>query len=82
VLSNSCTLAWSQRSSLFVLRQLHGTQIDRFDARVKRSSMSPMLHTNELGTGGASIHIHSGWRDFDGDFGRDVLREHLTMQEH
>ena len=27
-------------------------------------------------------HIHSGWRDFDGDFGRDVLREHLTMQEH
>ena len=27
-------------------------------------------------------HIHSGWRDFDGDFGRDVLREHLAMQEH
>jgi Protein of unknown function (DUF3500) len=22
-------------------------------------------------------HIHSVWRDFDGDFGRDVLREHL-----
>ena len=27
-------------------------------------------------------HIHLGWRDFDGDFGRDVLREHLAMQEH
>ena len=27
-------------------------------------------------------HIHSGWRDFDGDFGRDLLREHLAMQEH
>ena len=27
-------------------------------------------------------HIHSGWRDFDGDFGRDVLREHLAGQEH
>ncbi len=27
-------------------------------------------------------HIHSGWRDFDGDFGRDVLREHLAMQQH
>ena len=27
-------------------------------------------------------HIHSGWRDFDGDFGRDVLREHLATQEH
>ena len=27
-------------------------------------------------------HIHSGWRDFDGDFGRDVLREHLAMTEH
>ena len=27
-------------------------------------------------------HIHTGWRDFDGDFGRDVLREHLAMTEH
>ncbi len=26
-------------------------------------------------------HIHAGWRDFDGDFGRDVLREHLE-QDH
>ena len=23
-------------------------------------------------------HIHSVWRDFDGDFGRDLLREHLS----
>lgn len=27
-------------------------------------------------------HIHSGWRDFDGDFGRDLLREHLAVVEH
>ena len=27
-------------------------------------------------------HIHSGWRDFDGDFGRDVMREHMAMVEH
>jgi hypothetical protein len=23
-------------------------------------------------------HVHSVWRDFDGDFGRDLLREHIT----
>ena len=27
-------------------------------------------------------HIHSGWRDFDGDFGRDLLREHLAVVVH
>jgi hypothetical protein len=27
-------------------------------------------------------HIHSGWRDFDGDFGRDMLREHLALVAH
>ena len=27
-------------------------------------------------------HIHSGWRDFDGDFGRDVLRDHLAQVVH
>ena len=27
-------------------------------------------------------HIHSGWRDFDGDFGRDLLREHLALVVH
>ena len=26
-------------------------------------------------------HIHSVWRDFNGDFGRDVLREHIA-QDH
>ena len=24
-------------------------------------------------------HVHSVWRDFDGDFGRDVLREHYQV---
>jgi hypothetical protein len=27
-------------------------------------------------------HIHSVWRDFDGDFGRDLLREHLANSAH
>jgi hypothetical protein len=27
-------------------------------------------------------HIHSVWRDFDGDFGRDLLREHLRSFPH
>ena len=27
-------------------------------------------------------HIHSVWRDFDGDFGRDLLREHYRSATH
>ena len=27
-------------------------------------------------------HIHSVWRDFKGDFGRDVLGQHLTQHRH
>jgi hypothetical protein len=27
-------------------------------------------------------HIHSVWRDFNGDFGRDILREHLKAVVH
>ena len=27
-------------------------------------------------------HIHSVWRDFNGDFGRDLLREHLKSAPH
>jgi hypothetical protein len=27
-------------------------------------------------------HIHSVWRDFNGDFGRDLLREHLKATQH
>ena len=27
-------------------------------------------------------HIHSVWRDFSGDFGRDLLREHLKSTPH
>jgi len=26
-------------------------------------------------------HIHSVWRDFDGDFGRDILRDHYRRAE-
>ena len=27
-------------------------------------------------------HIHTVWRDFNGDFGRDILREHLQVVAH
>jgi hypothetical protein len=27
-------------------------------------------------------HVHSVWRDFNGDFGRDLLREHLKSSAH
>ena len=27
-------------------------------------------------------HVHTVWRDFNGDFGRDLLREHHTMLPH
>jgi hypothetical protein len=27
-------------------------------------------------------HIHSVWREFDGDFGRDLLREHVSQVPH
>lgn len=27
-------------------------------------------------------HIHSVWREFDGDFGRDLIREHYENSEH
>jgi hypothetical protein len=27
-------------------------------------------------------HIHSIWRDFEGDFGRDLLREHVQAYAH
>jgi hypothetical protein len=27
-------------------------------------------------------HIHSVWRDFNGDFGRDLLREHVRQVAH
>uniref|UniRef100_UPI003566C824 DUF3500 domain-containing protein n=1 Tax=Mariniphaga sediminis TaxID=1628158 RepID=UPI003566C824 len=27
-------------------------------------------------------HIHTVWRDFDGDFGRDLIREHYQTSDH
>ena len=27
-------------------------------------------------------HVHSVWRDFNGDFGRDLLREHIASVPH
>ena len=33
-------------------------------------------------TQGDGNHIHSVWRDFNGDFGRDLLREHVKAQPH
>jgi hypothetical protein len=36
-------------------------------------------HNNTQNNGN---HIHSVWRDFNGDFGRDLLAEHLTGFRH
>jgi hypothetical protein len=33
-------------------------------------------------TQGNANHIHTVWRDFDGDFGRDLIREHYKNSEH
>ncbi len=33
-------------------------------------------------TQGGANHIHAVWRDFDGDFGYDVLSEHYKNSEH
>lgn len=27
-------------------------------------------------------HIHNVWRDFEGDFGRDIIREHYKNSDH
>ena len=27
-------------------------------------------------------HIHAAWRDFEGDFGRDLIKQHLTKENH
>ncbi|MEQ9098625.1 MAG: DUF3500 domain-containing protein [Imperialibacter sp.] len=31
---------------------------------------------------GNGNHIHTVWRDFDGDFGRDLIREHYATTKH
>ena len=33
-------------------------------------------------TQGGGNHVHSVWRDFSNDFGRDLLREHLQAADH
>ncbi len=42
---------------------------------------NPAMQWNSIGQSDPN-HIHSGWRDFDGDFGRDMLREHLAVVVH
>jgi hypothetical protein len=32
-----------------------------------------------IGLLGDGNHIHTVWRDFSGDFGRDLLREHYSL---
>ena len=29
-----------------------------------------------------AYHVHSAWRDFDGDFGEDILRAHYEQSPH
>jgi hypothetical protein len=36
----------------------------------------PTFHVEYDNTQNDANHVHTVWRDFDGDFGRDLLREH------
>jgi hypothetical protein len=33
-------------------------------------------------TVGNANHIHTVWRDFDGDFGKDIIKEHYSQESH
>jgi hypothetical protein len=41
-----------------------------------------LIEYDNLTTAPAGNHIHSVWRDFNGDFGADVLRMHYEMYPH
>lgn len=51
---------------------------ERYHYRVQGPTF--LIEHNNTQTNGN--HIHSVWRDFNGDFGRDVLTEHLAELSH
>jgi hypothetical protein len=50
----------------------------RYHYRVQGPSFV-IEHNNTQNNGN---HVHSVWRDFNGDFGRDLLGEHLASVAH
>lgn len=49
---------------------------ERGEGHYYRIQSSDFLFEYDNTQGGAN-HVHAVWRDFDGDFGRDLLKEHL-----
>ena len=47
-----------------------------FDGTLNRYKIFTRDYLIEMSTGNGN-HVHSAWRDFDGDFGRDLIAEHL-----
>jgi hypothetical protein len=55
--------------------------IDRGQPHYYRLQSSTFLIEYDDTQNGAN-HIHSVWRDFDGDFGRDLLKDHYAQLPH
>jgi hypothetical protein len=55
--------------------------INRGDAHYYRIQ-GPSFLIEFDNTQNSANHVHSVWRDFDGDFGRDLLREHYQDAPH
>ena len=55
--------------------------IERGDGHYYRVQGSSFLIEYDSTQGGGN-HVHSVWRDFENDFGRDLLREHLAANDH
>ena len=55
--------------------------IDRGDQHYYRVQGPTFLIEYDSTQGGGN-HVHAVWRDFEDDFGRDLLREHLAGNDH
>ena len=79
--SNPAEVPWGPRKGLRVLgaeEDAARALLNALDYRLQ----GPTFLVEYDNTQNDGNHIHSVWRDFDGDFGRDLLREHLTTTPH
>lgn len=66
------------RKKIIVNENLHfawAGSLQRGEGHYYRIQSSDFLFEYDNTQGGAN-HVHAVWRDFDGDFGRDILKEH------
>jgi hypothetical protein len=70
-----------QRTNFTDLAFAWAGSVRRGDAHYYRVQGASFLVEYDNTQNGAN-HIHSVWRDFDGDFGRDLLREHYRTSTH